>query len=792
MDVSSLVISVISLSFKVASTLYSYGKEVKGARRDIQSLSNELFGLIGVLEHLKLREEQCITEADAKSLESAHSPETLRSSNLTAQREADWASERSDEANVHSVLNQTLEFLHELLESLVEPKRRFKAKLHLLTWPLRASEMQKHLERLERVKTYFVLFLVTDEVDQSRKAAKELMALRTVIQNTAQAQEITESRNKRVEIVDWLSPVDPSLIRKSIAKSRTPGTGAWFIYGHAFQFWSGNASASSITYWLNGITGAGKSTLMTAAVEELISKPNMHGHLAYFYCSFNNDQSLHTRNILGSILAQTCGITDPIYGDIESMYVSSSTESMGKPGRLEVDVLTDLITKRARDKGGIYILIDGINECSKPEELLYALKAISTSASGVRIFLSSINEKGIEQHLQGMPGLRVETLRPDDIREDIGLSVEATIQSHPRLKQLPPNLKHDIAKALAKGAEGMFRWVQCQLDLLSRLRTPGAVRKALSSLPPTLDKAYEEMLLRIDGEEDVHLTKEILQILAFCRRPLTLQEISTMLQITPGMPYLDEGKYLAHPKDILGICGGFLDYHESTGLITLAHHSAKTYLTSNLQGKVSCFRIDEVEAHRAIATYCLTYLSFDSFSHDPDFLPRAAPGLYKDFCFLDYAAQQWPLHIRELCEIGEPLWSILRSFLLSSEHGRHNFITWVQLLLPDSRNSKSTPPLYYASSFGLTTVVRYLLEMGADVEARGGRGGATPINIAAFRGHLEIVKLLYEHGADPLKGDAGSMCDAICWARGRGHWRVVEYFREQGYHIGPAPYRSVE
>jgi len=69
MDFSGLVLTALSLSFTLASKLYSYGQNVKGARRDIQTLSNELFGLIGVLEHLKLLQEQShADEADSSRL----------------------------------------------------------------------------------------------------------------------------------------------------------------------------------------------------------------------------------------------------------------------------------------------------------------------------------------------------------------------------------------------------------------------------------------------------------------------------------------------------------------------------------------------------------------------------------------------------------------------------------------------------------------------------------------------------------------------------------------------------
>ena len=138
----------------------------------------------------------------------------------------------------------------------------------------------------------------------------------------------------------------------------------------------------------------------------------------------------------------------------------------------------------------------------------------------------------------------------------------------------------------------------------------------------------------------------------------------------------------------------------------------------------------------------------------------------------------WALHTKALehhgyDELGEPLWTLLRSFPLRDDAGRGNFFAWVHLLAPTSRNVRGTGPLYYAASYGLTTVVRYLLNAGANLEARGGRGGATPLNIASFRGYADVVQLLLEHGADPEAPDEAVRPSVIDWARAKKHWGVL-------------------
>ena len=330
-----------------------------------------------------------------------------------------------------------------------------------------------------------------------------------------------------------------------------------------------------------------------------------------------------------------------------------------------------------------------------------------------------------------------------------------------------------------------FRWVYCQLEILSRLRTPGAVRAALASLPPTLDKTYEELLSRIDGEEDRMLAREIFELLAFSLRPMALSEVSEFLQITPGIKSLDDSKRLTNPKDILSICGSLLNLQSDVkGIITLAHHSVKTYFTSNPKGKASYFKLSATEAHRNIAIKCLAYLSYDDFSGPPCSTRPALVSRYKQFPLLNYAAYNWASHTQLVEKLDDSFWTTLKPFLFSADEGRGNFLSWVQILIPESKNILDTSPLYYAASFGLSTVVRFLLEGGAEIEAHGGRCGATPINIASFRGYIDVVKILLEFGADPLAIDQTPGWNSLQWARYNGHWEIVALFSKYGYEVG--------
>ena len=62
-------------------------------------------------------------------------------------------------------------------------------------------------------------------------------------------------------------------------------------------------------------------------------------------------------------------------------------------------------------------------------------------------------------------------------------------------------------------------------------------------------------------------------------------------------------------------------------------------------------------------------------------------------------------------------------------------------------------PLHWAAINNQYGVCRYLVDQGADVNAKGGESGATPAMWAAQRCHFYIVNLLLNHDADPLATD---------------------------------------
>src|SRR5579859_3117718 len=80
-----------------------------------------------------------------------------------------------------------------------------------------------------------------------------------------------------------------------------------------------------------------------------------------------------------------------------------------------------------------------------------------------------------------------------------------------------------------------FRWVECQLQSIARLRSDWDRREALNSLPLGLPKTYMHMF-EVIGQvrEDKEIAVRIVTWLLYAARPLRLDELAIAVMIKPG------------------------------------------------------------------------------------------------------------------------------------------------------------------------------------------------------------------------------------------------------------------
>ena len=105
-----------------------------------------------------------------------------------------------------------------------------------------------------------------------------------------------------------------------------------------------------------------------------------------------------------------------------------------------------------------------------------------------------------------------------------------------------------------------FRWVALQLGELEKCSSQYEIETQLAELPEGLDEIYSRILKNVDKKHRAD-TRTFLQWLAFCKRPLKIEEIAetiTMDLSREKSPVFNLGKRYADPRDVLVRCSSLV------------------------------------------------------------------------------------------------------------------------------------------------------------------------------------------------------------------------------------------
>lgn len=279
------------------------------------------------------------------------------------------------------------------------------------------------------------------------------------------------------------------------------------------------------------------------------------------------------------------------------------------------------------------------------------------------------------------------------------------------------------------------------------------LRKALRSLPKTLDETYSRILCNIPDEYSDYAVS-ILRWLVYARKPLLLVELGELIAVNlSGNPWFDPDIRFPDPRDLLDVFPGLLQIEDNTPevmIIRLAHFSVKEYLISERikTQKPHKFWLPEIESHEFIAATCLAYIlhlggegySFESIVFEHRFLEKCPLAAYACFYWTTHAKIAGS-HLGILKDLGLEFFrrSDLRNAWFREFHGGR--------LLDSTEEPKYIPPLFIAASIGFVGIVQILVGSGYDVNERCHLG--TALEIAVIKGHDAVLNFLLENGADP-------------------------------------------
>ncbi|KAJ5769256.1 hypothetical protein N7520_003815 [Penicillium odoratum] len=732
MDPISITGLVIDVSH-IISCLIKYAKSVKTARSEMQKLSEELFALKGILDHLAAQS----------------SSEIPKFQHIESEGSSPF-----NEHVMNRVLQATKEFLESLLKDLEPAESKLKSWKQKLEWHFTQEKINDHLIRLERVKSWLILVLTADHAAVERDLQQEIGSLARSLTEDLKIREQERNQMANRELFEWMAPVSPANSHLRACEGYDIASGKWFIGGHLKHWlWYGDKNI----FFLVGKSGTGKTTLFAQCVDELVSMASRDPTLnfAYFYCTMSNSASQVPINVLGSLVAQFSGKEDYILDNIRSIY-NDIPKSQAHKRSIEITALEEVIIKHASGKTKVVILIDAINESQDARHIETSLLKLAKLSSNIRIMVTTTSTMVLARDVELL------NISAEMMSGDIKAYIDYRLENDKALMDRKDEFKSEIRKTLSDNAGGSFRWVQLSMDNLSAQRTTRSMREALRNLPGTLREMYAKTLDQISAE-DRPFVREALFWISFARdhlfasEMLTLEVLNELVVLDEECTTLDEDMMLVPAQILLDICQGLIT-QDPCGHIVLAHASIKDFLTSDwiLSSRVSYFSMDLTTANTIIMRKCLNYLCLDNFKDGYTTKGRIFSRLAK-YKSLKYAALMWPKYAADT-ELGDPERRLVQKFF-DTRHlpCQGNFGAWMQVLIPGVEFSviETTHPLYYASSYGLDSVVKMILEFDTDLDinAPGGRVGATAVFAAGNRQNFDTVQLLLEAGADPTISD---------------------------------------
>src|SRR5579862_632469 len=178
------------------------------------------------------------------------------------------------------------------------------------------------------------------------------------------------------------------------------------------------------------------------------------------------------------------------------------------------------------------------------------------------------------------------------------------------------------------------------MDSLATKYTRKDVRAALKHLPKELNDMYDKAMGRIiqQNQEGFELAKQVLSLISYAFRPLTITEIQHALAILPDSISLDE-EALPESDLLVSLCAGLVTIDQESNIIRFVHYTAHEYFNR------TCMRYFP-DAQTTIAKACLTYMSFDVFAKGYCPSDQEMDIRLQEYPFLQYAAQHWGDHAR--------------------------------------------------------------------------------------------------------------------------------------------------
>ncbi|KAF5720940.1 heterokaryon incompatibility protein het-E-1 [Fusarium globosum] len=428
--------------------------------------------------------------------------------------------------------------------------------------------------------------------------AKENATFRSIVSSRSKYLQHRQKINESIRFLDACSQHD---YRTTWKQTRKRGTTRILPSYTQYQKWK-NSQTASDSILFRGKLGAGKSVLLANIVDDLNLLQN--SITLYFFAHHDNPDSLSSRIIFGSLVRQLLEVF--VY---DSKFEHIFSESVS---RLDSDDIVKILATMPSHDRHVYIVIDGLDECSKEEQQTVLLSLSAIKAEGYKICISvrTPTESSVwkDQSFEFHESIPEEN---QDIFDFVQVEVDNRVRNE-RLVTLDPLLVQDIKQELIDGACGMFLWVSLQLDSICSEISDTAIREAIRDLPRDLTQTYERNLLKASSDDSKGHHIRIFKLLVGAREPLTAEQLREAVSVKVGQTTWSPQQHISSIHAALRFCGSLVMVDEEDDTVTFIHHSARSFCLNSPRNAAE-WTFTEREANLDIAETLVTYLSYDIF-----------------------------------------------------------------------------------------------------------------------------------------------------------------------------------
>ncbi|KAF2690614.1 WD40 repeat-like protein [Lentithecium fluviatile CBS 122367] len=353
----------------------------------------------------------------------------------------------------------------------------------------------------------------------------------------------------------------------------------WILGKSDFQQWRDDKQSRLL--WIKGDPGKGKTMLLCGIIDELNKSMSKKDQLSYFFCQATDSRINSATAVLRGLLYLLVNHQPSLV-----LHIRKKHDHAGKALFEDANAwvaLSDIFTDILQDPSlnSTFLVIDALDECATDlSKLLDFIVQKSCVSSRVKWIVSSRNWPDIEERLESA-GHKVRLcleLNADSVSTAVGIFIRHKVFQLAEKKKHDDKTRDAVLNYLSVHANDTFLWVALVCQNLEKIPRWNTLAK-LNAFPPGLDSFYKRMTEQICKSDNADLCKQILASAAIVYRPITLVEITSLVEVLENMA--DDLESL---REIIGLCGSFLTIRGDA--VYFVHQSAKDFLFTKVFNEI--------------------------------------------------------------------------------------------------------------------------------------------------------------------------------------------------------------